>query len=143
MINGVTNAGSLPTLERLMQFAGARHRVIANNIANLSTPGFRPADVSVADFQASLRQAADERRATRGGRGDLSPADTDQVQFLRDRIDLSPTPSGEGVLFHDGNDRDVERMMQDMVENFMVFRQAAQLLRSRVGVLNAAIRERL
>lgn len=143
MINGVTNSGSLPTLERLMQFAAARHRVIANNIANISTPGFRPVDVSVADFQASLREAADERRSLRGGRGELTPRDTDDVQFLRDRVELHPAPSGDGVLFHDGNDRDVERMMQDMVENFMVFRQAAQLLRSRMGVLNAAIRERL
>jgi hypothetical protein len=26
MIDGVVNAGSLPVLERMMQFAGARHR---------------------------------------------------------------------------------------------------------------------
>ena len=54
MIDGVTNADALPVLERLMQFAGRRHQIIVNNIANLDTPGFRPVDVSVDDFRAEL-----------------------------------------------------------------------------------------
>ncbi|MHC4709331.1 MAG: flagellar basal body rod protein FlgB, partial [Planctomycetota bacterium] len=56
MIDGVLNADALPALESLAKFAGARHRLIANNIANLDTPGFRPMDLSVSDFQKQLAE---------------------------------------------------------------------------------------
>ena len=46
MIDGVTNADSIPVLERMMQFAGARHRLLVHDIANLDTPDFRPVVVS-------------------------------------------------------------------------------------------------
>ena len=56
---------------------------------------------------------------------------------------LRPSPTGDNLLFHDQNDRDVERIMQDLVENFMAFRTAAQFLRSRFDLISSAIRERI
>lgn len=144
MIEGLTNSGSIPVLERLAQFAGARHRVITHNIANLSTPGFRPVDASVEDFQASLGEAVQAKRDARTpAEVAFSPEDTDDVEFHKDGIVLDPKPLGDNVLFHDQNDRDLDRTMQDLVENFMVFRQAMDLLRNRYELLNTAIRERI
>jgi flagellar basal-body rod protein FlgB len=144
MIDGVTNADSIPVLERLMQFAGARHRLIVHNIANLDTPGFRPADVDVDAFRARLGEAIDERRRAAGnGGGDLPLHSSRQVQVDRSSLTVHPTPVGDNILFHDRNDRDPERIMQDMVENLMVFRTAADLLKSRLDLINTAIRERL
>lgn len=144
MIDGVVNADALPVLERMMQFAGARHRVITNNIANLDTPDFRPKDVSVEAFQAQLSDAIDQRRDRRGNAGGALPiADSEQVTFQRDGLTLHPHPAGENIMFHDRNDRDLERTMQDLVENFTAFRTAAQLLRSRFELINTAIRERI
>ena len=127
MIDGVTNADAIPVLERLVQFAGRRHRLIVHNIANLDTPGYRPVDLSVGDFQKQLAEAVDERRAGR------KPAP----------IELQPEPKAANILFHDGNDRDLERTMQDLVENFLTFRVANELMRSRFDLINAAIRERI
>lgn len=142
MIDGVTTSGALPVLERMMQFAGARHRLISNNLANLSTPGFRPEDVSVSAFQQSLRDAIDARKA--GDRaGGLALTDSREVVVHRDGLELRPQPRGDNILFHDGNDRDLERLMQSLVENIMAFRAASQLLRNRQLVLNEAIRERI
>ena len=59
MISSVTNSEALPVLERLVQFAGARHRLIVGNIANLDTPEYRPVDASVKGFQAALGRAID------------------------------------------------------------------------------------
>ena len=56
---------------------------------------------------------------------------------------LHPQPVGDNILFHDGNDRSVERIMQDLVENFMTYRMAAQFLRSRLDQISTAIRERV
>ncbi len=143
MIDGVTNSDGLAVLERLVQFAGQRHRLIVNNIANYDTPGYRPTDVSVADFQEHLGEALDQNR--RSGRSDraLELKNTDQVEFSPGSITLHPTPVGRNILFHDGNDRDLERTMQDLVENFLTFRMATELLRNRLDLVNSVIAERV
>jgi flagellar basal-body rod protein FlgB len=127
VIDGVLNADALPVLERLAQFAGTRHRLITHNIANLDTPGYRPVDLSVSDFQKQLAETVEDRRAGR------TPAP----------LELEPKPKGDNILFHDGNDRDLDRTMQDLVENFLTFRVANELLRSRFESINVAIRERV
>ncbi|MCH8005277.1 MAG: flagellar basal body rod protein FlgB [Planctomycetes bacterium] len=136
----MTNSDAVPVLERMLQFAGARHRLIVNNIANLDTPGFRPVDVSVGAFQEQIARAIDARRA---GLGRFEPADSNQVEFSPTGVRLHPVPVGANILFHDQNDRDLERSMQDLVENFLTFRLAADLLRSRFDLINTAIRERV
>ena len=130
MIDGVTNAQSVPVLERLIEFAGRRHRLIVNNIANFDTPGFRPVDLPVKEFREQLGEAVDGRRAE-GRRTGLAP------------VEVAPQRLAENILFHDGGDRDLERTMQDLAENFLAFRTAAELLRSRLDVINSAIRERI
>jgi flagellar basal-body rod protein FlgB len=128
----------------MVQFSGQRHRLIVNNIANLSTPHFVPTDVSVEQFQEQLSEAVDKRRDRSGNRGGPLPlADTHQVEARPNGLVLRPEPIHDNILFHDGNDRDVERTMQNLVENFSTFRLAAQLLRNRLDLINTAIRERV
>ena len=144
MIDGVTNADSIPILEKMVQFAGQRHRLIVNNIANFTTPGYRATDVSVEDFQAQLGDAIDERRARHGNSGgELNILDSRTVHITSTGIELKPEPIGRNILFHDRNDRDLERTMQDLAENFMSFRLATELLRNRMALINTAIRERV
>lgn len=58
------------------------------------------------------------------------------------RLRLTPeTPSGN-VLFHDRNNRDLERTMQALAENAAAFRLATGLLRTRVQQMRNAIAER-
>jgi len=144
MIDGLTNSGSMPVLERMMQFTAQRQDILTHNIANLSTPNFRPVDVSVPAFQQQLHEAVDRRR---NGSGQTIPGlrvqGTQEVEVHGDDLRLQPQPVGENVLFHDGNDRDVERTMQKLVENFLAFRTAAQLFKGQVDLLNVALRERL
>lgn len=143
MINGVTNAGAIPVLERVMQFAGRRHEILSHNIANISTPNFRPEDVSVERFQEVLGEAIDGRRAAGGNGGRLRIDGTTQVTIEEDRVVLHPEPLGENILFHDGGDRNVERLMQGLVENFLAFRTAAQFIRRDFESLQTAIRGRI
>ena len=141
MIDGVSNGEGIGVLERMVQFAGRRHRLITSNIANFDTPGYRPLDVSVAQFQRQLGEAVEARRAT--GSRELALADSHQVEFSPTGLVLHPEPIGDNLLFHDGNDRDLERTMQDLVENFLTFRIAADLLRNRLDLINTAIRGRV
>lgn len=143
MIDQVTNAGALPALETLVRFAGQRQRLIAHNIANISTPNFRQLDVSVSGFQKALGEAIDARRARTGGmHGRLHLRSTRDLKFGPDgSLRLNPRPGGPGVLFHDRNNRSIEHMMQSLVENAGVFRIASDLLRNQTNLIKSAIRE--
>jgi flagellar basal-body rod protein FlgB len=143
MIGDMTNSGSVAVLERMLQFAGARQKLITHNIANLSTPGFRPVDVSTDRFQAQLADAVERRREGEPLSGGLVMESTNEVEVDSQGITLTPRPIGENLLFHDGNDRSLERLMQDLTENFTTFRFAAEMMRNRMALINTAIRERL
>ena len=144
MIQGMFNSGSLPVLERLLQFTEQRQAALAHANANLSTPGVRPADLSVADFQAALRQAIDQRRASAAGvSGPLALRDTAQLHFRPDRLDAIAEPTNDNVLFHDDNNRDVERLMQHLAENALMHRTGIELMRSEFSRLQTAIRGRV
>lgn len=144
MIADLVNSGAIQSLELTMRFAGERQRLIAHNIANLSTPDFRPMDVAPAEFAHALRDAIDERRSRTGGEiGELHPRSTAQLTFRSDGgVTLKPKTPSNNILFHDRNNRDLERLMQDNAENVAVYRLSAELLRSRFEVLRAAIAER-
>ncbi|MEM8836267.1 MAG: hypothetical protein AAGD00_10645 [Planctomycetota bacterium] len=139
-IESLTNADALPTLAASMQFAARRHELITHNIANLSTPMFQPKDVSVRGFQENLGEAIDGRRRARmGNGGPLNMESSREVKVSAGRLSLEPEEPSGNVLFHDRNNRDLERTMQDLAENFAALRVTSELMRSRMGILSAAI----
>ena len=143
LITDLANAGSTPVLTEMMRFSGARQRVLAHNIANMDTPDFRPDDVSVVGFRRALAEAVETRRAQGGGEaGVLDRTETRDVVRSGDQMALKPRTSRGGVLYHDRNNRDVERMMQDLAENAMVYRTTTDFLRRQGDVLRVAITQR-
>jgi len=143
MIRGVTESGAIPALETVIRFAAQRQRLIGHNIANISTPDFRPRDVSVPAFQESLGRAIDDRRRATGGmHGRLRLPETRELaRDERGNLRLQPRTPAPNVLFQDRNNRDVERLMQSLAENAGAFRVASELLRSHKQTLSSAIRE--
>lgn len=140
MIDGFLSGSSLPALERSLQFMSARQKLLAGNLANAETPGYRPVDVDPRAFQSSLREALDAERLD--AEGGLVFDDAAPVSFGEQGTVLRPEILADNILFHDGNDRSIERMMQRLTENVYAFRTASQLLRGQFETLNAAIRER-
>lgn len=144
-IRDLTTAGAMPALEMTMRYAGARQRLLAHNIANIQTPNFVARDVEPATFQNALSEAVDKRRDRTAGafgalewRGtrDLEPGD--RPGSLR----LNPLRAHGGVLGHDRNATDLEKLMQDMVENATAFRVAGDLYRRQKATLTVAIAQR-
>lgn len=141
MIDGLFQGGAIPTLERTVQFTGARHKVLSHSIANLSTPFFKPRDLDPAQFQQALGDAIDRRRATTNPhRGDLDLRDTDQIEFHADNITVTPGATHDELLRHDENNGSLERMMQRLAENTMAHRMSVELLRDKFTQLETAIR---
>ena len=144
-IDQLHTAGALPTLAATMRFAGQRQQLIAHNIANFETPNYRPRDVSPASFQRMLGEAVQARRESNGGTsGALPMGGTREIAVSpRGELSLKPRTASGNILFHDRNNRDLERTMQAMVENSATFRVAADFMRSRGGVIRSAIAERV
>lgn len=145
MLQQTIQAGSLPALEAMMRFTGQRQRLLAHNVANLTTPDFQAADVSPQGFQGMLAEAVNKRRQATGGvGGGLQMRSTREVRVRADGgLSLMPSGNHGGVMLHDRNNRDVERLMQDMTENYGMYRVANDLMRARVGVLRTAISQRV
>lgn len=135
----IDSSGALPYLERMMQFAGARGTLLNDAIANLDTPGYRAQDVSASEFQGAMKAAL---AAERNGASGADFRDTRHIRFSREGLELQPGGSEESLLFHDGNDRSLERLMQGLSENVLAFRYAAELFRNTHDTLHAAIRLR-
>jgi flagellar basal-body rod protein FlgB len=142
----LTNAGAIPALEMAIRFAGQRQRIIANNIANITTPDFQNQDVSVSGFQQMMQEAIEKRRAKTGGQsGELEWEPTRELAARgpKRELTLMPTLQGGGILRHDHNNADVEKLMRDNVENVSYFRVAVDLLRSRYQMMQSAMSERV
>ena len=127
---------SMQLLNRTLDLRQARQRVIASNIANEETPGYRAADLS---FQDSLQ-------AAHRGRGPVTLAVT-QGRHIGPRGDsvrqvmgkLGPVPAGDLPL--DANSVNIELEMAKMSDNAMQYNSAASIMAIRFRQLMGAIRD--
>lgn len=144
---GISNSGSLPFLQRMMQFSWKRNTLLADAAANLDDPGYQRRDVPVSEFQGAMK-AARERQIELPGAASLPAvagqtlfSNTPGIEFGPRGLSLNPVEQGD-FRQNDGNDRNLERVMQDLAENAMAFRLATELFRKEHDILRAAIRER-
>ena len=99
-------------LERYLDLLSARQKMVASNIANADTPGYRTRDF---DFQAELQNAL-------GG-----PPRAETVAGLR--------------IKNDGNDVSIDRESRLLAENALRFQTAAGLMRLGLQSIRVAIKE--
>ncbi len=134
----------MPVLEQVMAFTEARHEVLANNISNIDTVGYKMQDLPVEEFLAALDEAIADR--DRGGASRLL-----RMQSTRNlhwdesgRLQAEPVEiQNNNILFHDDNNRFVEKQMSAMAKNALLHNVSAELLRSQYELLQTALRERL
>ncbi len=96
-----------------MNLLSARQKLVASNIANADTPGFKTKDI---DFQAEFRSLI--------GGGDPK---------VQEVTGLEPK--------HDGNNVNVDREARLLAENALRFNLATSLLRNEIRTVRAAIQE--
>ncbi|MBI4578513.1 MAG: flagellar basal body rod protein FlgB [Planctomycetes bacterium] len=138
--NDVANSGSIPAMEAMLSFTQARHKMLAENIANIDTPGYRPRHLDPKAFQHALASAV--RRRREDGLGELPIESTRQFEREKDgSIRFKPVEEpAENVLFHDQTNASVERQMSKLAENAMMHQTVTELLADKYGELMKAIR---
>ncbi len=129
----IFSTSTIPALERTLAFAQRRHELLAGNVANLDTPGYRARDLDVADFQNALAESID--RAGETYTQSLLPV-------TRDDLYSGPRAATEQVVFHDGSDVSLEHQVTELAKNQHLHSLAAATMRSQFDLLKAAITER-
>ena len=108
MLDGLTNS-----IERYMDLLSARQKVVASNIANADTPGYKTRDIN---FQSEFQSLAAGSRP-----------DAVEVRNLATK--------------NDGNNVDLDREARLLAENAMRFSLASNLMRSQIRIVKEAIQE--
>lgn len=108
-------------LERYMSLLSSRQKLVASNIANADTPGYRTKDI---DFRAEFAQQMQEQEC--GGPQSTGPQTIE--------------PDGLPVKA-DGNNVSLDRETRMLAENAMRFQVAASLTQAELHSIRSALQE--
>lgn len=121
---------------------GQRQKVISENVANVSTPGFTPSDIDQNEFARTLARVAGKGGA--GGAPQMKMMTT-QAGHINAPVAGTPgdvrvkhTPDSETTL--DGNSVVVEEQMMKIAETRMEFETMTGLYQKSLGLLRLASR---
>ncbi len=107
-------------LKKMLDIGAQRQQVIANNIANVNTAGYKRNDI---DFMDQLRSALSES----GGSDALKTLEGKVV-----RPDVTP-------VRRDGNNVDLNKELSDLSKNAILFSMYTQMLKGRYNKLRDAM----
>jgi flagellar basal-body rod protein FlgB len=147
MIDSLFQSTTIPVLEQTVAFTQARHGVLAGNVANRDTPGYKTRDLSPALFEKKLQEAIERRdepapsRAAPRSYGDPGPVSrmTQRKPFDAFR---DVQESVKGILYHDESDVAIEKQITEIAKNQARHNLAVSLMISQFQLLEAAITER-
>lgn len=128
-------------LEKSLDTASLRNKVIANNIANVDVPHFKRSEV---DFESELTRAIDEREHARENQFPAKMTDPRHIAFdeprgvrsVQPRINLDYSTSYR----NDGNNVDVEKEMVDASKNGMRYNSAVSSISQNFKILKMIMR---
>lgn len=129
----LSRSTNLPLVQKTMDAAMLRGRVIANNIANVNTPGFRRVEVA---FEEELRSALDRTR--------LKGSRTDEKHLDMRRRNLSSVNAQayhpyDPTLPSGVNNVDIDMEMSKLAETQIMYNYAVRFGQGIFKKLNAAI----
>ncbi len=144
MLNNLFTNTTIPVLEQVVNFSQARHNVLAGNVANLDTPGYRVRDLSTETFQTRLKEAVEAKHAsprspsmseTAYGDAAFKPSVEQAMQDVEESM--------KAILFHDDSDVGLDQQVAEIIKNQTQHNTAIAVMKSQFELLRAAISERV
>lgn len=116
-------------MQRALDGAWARHELLANNVANAETPGYKRLDY---DFRGQLQKELSKVASPiRTNSRHLSASTSQRAFFEQDLSSITP----------DGNSVDIDREMGEVATNTLYYEAVSRQLASYMGLLRKAITE--
>ena len=151
MLSSLFNSSTVPVLEQVVNFTEARHGVLAGNIANLDTPGYKTRDISPAQFQKRLKEAIEHRREAARSPTYASPGISGtQIAGRMPKLGSATGHDGKNkvresvksILYHDDSNVSIEQQVAEISKNQGQHNLAISLMTAQFRLLRAAITER-
>lgn len=146
MANPIGEMSTISILEQIAKFAERRQQVLAGNIANIDTPGYRMRDLPIDKFEAALKEAIENRAVASSGSSEGVAADSTKPKiedFFTDDLFRAEVATPKNLTFQDANNRSIEHQTMEMTKNAMMQAFAIELLSSQYRILETVISERL
>ncbi len=123
-------------LRRGLQAATLRHRVLADNIANADTPGFKRSDIV---FSEILKEAVEARQRLPMVTTHMahSPGQIGQLGGVRAVV----VSEGGTSQRPDGNNVDIEREMAELASNTLYYDALSQQISGKLSIIRTAVNE--
>jgi flagellar basal-body rod protein FlgB len=123
----------LGDLKQALDVYAKRHRVVADNIANVETQGFKARELRFEQYLAGADKRLEGARTSDG-----------HLQLGRRALDNArPDVAETGADFDNGtNNVDIDKEMTDLATNDLSYRLATRLLSMKYQNLRSAIRGR-
>ncbi len=125
---------SIPLVSKSLDACMLRNRAIANNLANVNTPGYQRIEV---EFESKLRNALDDQKlkgqVDQNGHLPLGKGNLDQIEPVAYR-------SQDQVLPGEINNVDVDVEAAKLAENQLLYNFGIKFIQSRKGDLENAIK---
>jgi flagellar basal-body rod protein FlgB len=141
VIERLLSSEMMDLVQRSLDAAALSHRVIADNLANVDTPGFKRSEVV---FSEKLKQAFEARAG--------APQRLEALRTQEGHLAFSAAPSVGEVepevltdrntsLRNDGNNVDIDREMSLLAQNTVWYSTLAQITQQQFSSLRSAITE--
>lgn len=120
-------------MKQRLAWLGQRQEVLAQNIANADTPGYRPRDIKPLEFRGMVnRQLSPVTMETT--HGNHLAGHTENVKTFDDQVNRRPyetAPAGNAVI--------LEEQMAKISETSVTHRLTTELYRKHLGMVRTAI----
>lgn len=120
MVTGIDK--NINLLEKMLDVSAMKHKVIANNIANINTPGYKKMDVN---FAGQLEKV-------------LKDTSVNKFDNLQPKIVISKGETSETAR-NDGNNVDMDKEVSSLVKNTLSYNIYTQLMAKKVELVKFAI----
>ena len=130
-MNDIFSDSAMNMAQRALDGLSYRKDVIAQNVANVDTPGYLAKEV---DFETTLKRTLEgnssiEQKKTREGH--MSIDDISQTDFYS----VKNRPGGS--LRNDGNDVDIDQELVDMTETELKYQTLTQAISKKLSILKS------
>lgn len=119
-----------------VNFRLLRNNVLSSNIANAETPGYKAKRV---DFEEALSRAVDIQNLNKLNTANPEHFVTGKGAIAQVNADVYDDP--EINVSNDGNTVDLEKEMENLSENTILYKATLQLINKKLGALKYAITE--
>ena len=120
-------------LIRIVKFTQTRHKILVQNIIHMRDPEFVPKELEGDEFSSLLSRAVDEH--VRNQR--LILVDSENIKFdVEGRLEVRPVVDElSRKLFEQNREEYLERQINKLWENSLNQKLAAELLRTKQGII--------